>query len=74
MAALAGFRWEDPDPGGEQSMTWYHQAVNDDDAAVRARNRRRILTYNRNDVEATLALREWLDTQGSALASISSLD
>jgi len=65
LAPLAGFEWEDDDPGGEQSMEWHRLAVADPDAAVRDAQRARLLTYNRNDTEATLALREWMDS-GSA--------
>ncbi len=31
VAPLAGFRWEDAEAGGEQSMTWYHDAVHHPD-------------------------------------------
>lgn len=74
VAPLAGFSWEDDDPGGEQSMAWHQLAVRDPDHEVREANRRRILSYNRNDVEATLALREWLDASSGDLPSISDLD
>lgn len=73
LAPLAGFGWEDDDPGGEQSMTWHHHATHDPDPQVRAANQQRILTYNRNDVEATLALRTWLDQRGSELPPIDTL-
>lgn len=74
LARIAGFDWEDDDPGGEQSMEWHRLAVTDPDVDVRARHRQRILTYNRNDVEATLALRNWLEQRGSELPSIDALD
>lgn len=74
LAPFAGFGWEDDDPGGEQSMTWYDHAVNDPEPSTREANRLRILTYNRNDVEATLALRSWLDTQSQYLPSVDGLD
>ena len=60
LARIAGFDWEDDDPGGEQSMEWHRIAVEDPDVLVREQSRQRILAYNRNDTEATLALREWL--------------
>lgn len=62
LARIAGFDWEDDDPGGEQSMEWHRLAVTDPDDSVRAVHRQRILTYNRNDTEATLALRNWFTT------------
>lgn len=74
LAPLAGFSWEDDDPSGEQSMLWHDRAVSDADAESRQVFRRRILAYNRNDVEATLALREWLETEGSSLPAIADLD
>lgn len=74
VAPLAGFRWEDAEAGGEQSMTWYHDAVHHPDPGVRTANRARVLTYNRNDVEATLALRDWLERSGPSLPRISDLD
>lgn len=74
LAPLAGFAWEDDDPGGEQSMTWHHHAAHDADPQVRAANQQRILTYNRNDVEATLTLRNWLDRHSTHLPAIGTLD
>lgn len=73
LARAAGFDWEDDDPGGEQSMEWHRLAVGATEAPVRAANRHRILTYNRNDTEATLALREWLDRHGQDLPSAADL-
>ena len=73
LARAAGFDWEDDDPGGEQSMEWHRLAVGATEAPVRAANRHRILTYNRNDTEATLALREWLDRHGHDLPSAADL-
>ena len=62
IAPLAGFTWRDEDPGGDQSMVWYGRAVNHPDPAVREENRARLLAYNEDDVEATAAIREWLDS------------
>lgn len=51
----ADFHWRDEDPGGLQSRDWLDQARAGDAAAEQ-----RILTYNEDDVRATLAVREWL--------------
>ena len=74
LAPLAGFAWEDEDAGGEQSKCWHDLAVDGHDPDVRESNRHRILTYNRNDVEATLALRNWMQSEGDHLPRIEDLD
>ena len=55
-------------------MIWHDLAVGADDEQVREESRDRLLTYNRNDVEATWALREWLAREGASLPSIADLD
>lgn len=59
-AAGPGFTWRDPDPGGLNSQTWWHQALTDPDPQVRDASRRRVLEYNEDDVRATASLRAWL--------------
>ena len=49
------------------------QAVGAGDAGAAQAARDWLLAYNRNDVEATLALREWLDRAGSSLPSAEDL-
>jgi predicted RecB family nuclease len=68
VAKLLGFAWEEADPSGAESMVWWEAAV-DPDVATRTREqlRERILTYNRDDVRATLHVRDWLDTVGQSL-------
>jgi predicted RecB family nuclease len=67
VAPLAGFSWEVAGPGGDEAMLRYELAAGPGgDPAVRAW----LLGYNRNDTEATRALREWLDQAASASPSI----
>ena len=63
VASLAGFGWEVADPGGEEAMARYeHAAGPEGDADARSW----LVAYNRNDTEATRALRTWLDEAASA--------
>ncbi|ASO17733.1 hypothetical protein AHOG_00290 [Actinoalloteichus hoggarensis] len=60
IAPAAGFSWRDPEAGGENSMRWYRDAVGLDGAPPDDRQRERLLRYNEDDVQATLALRRWM--------------
>lgn len=60
VAPVAGFRWRDPEAGGEASMRWYRDAVGMDGAAPDPAQRGRLLRYNEDDVRATYVLREWM--------------
>jgi predicted RecB family nuclease len=55
VAPLLGFHWVVEDAGGTESMVRYDAAAAGDDTA-----RQWLLDYNRGDVQATLALREWM--------------
>jgi predicted RecB family nuclease len=57
IAPLAGFQWEFDDAGGGESMIKHDLAAHGDEAAQRW-----LLAYNRGDVEATIAVREWMDS------------
>jgi predicted RecB family nuclease len=54
-APLAGFQWEVDEAGGGESMIRHDLATHGDKAAQDW-----LLAYNRGDVEATLAVRDWM--------------
>ncbi|HEX2576404.1 MAG TPA: TM0106 family RecB-like putative nuclease [Aquihabitans sp.] len=60
VAVAAGFQWRDADPSGADSMAWHARAVEPVDDPARDEARRRLLTYNEDDVRATAAVRTWL--------------
>ncbi|MEU6641415.1 TM0106 family RecB-like putative nuclease [Saccharomonospora sp. NPDC046836] len=60
VAPVAGFRWRDPEAGGEASMRWYRDAVGMDGGVPDLTQRERLLRYNEDDVLATRTLREWM--------------
>ncbi|WP_132876869.1 TM0106 family RecB-like putative nuclease [Tamaricihabitans halophyticus] len=62
VAPVAGFAWRDAEAGGENSMRWYRDAVGMDGDSPAAAQRERLLQYNEDDVRATFALREWMDS------------
>jgi predicted RecB family nuclease len=74
---LAGFERTLEESGGEWSMARYIEAIETADGALRAEIMDEILAYNREDLEATWAVMEWLrrlpyhdgETQSAAEAS-----
>lgn len=62
VAPVAGFSWQDPEAGGENSMRWYRDAVGLDGDDPDPAQRERLLTYNADDVRATHALRHWMSS------------
>ncbi|RMB58222.1 TM0106 family RecB-like putative nuclease [Tessaracoccus antarcticus] len=58
----AGFTWRDEEPNGLASQAWYETAVHSPDPDVRAATANRVLEYNEDDVRATLAVRDWLES------------
>ena len=68
VAPGLGFAWRDDDPGGAQSVVWWSHAVDPARSeAERQEWRGRILTYNHDDVRATLHVRDWLEREGPGL-------
>jgi predicted RecB family nuclease len=55
VAPLVGYHWDVEDAGGTESLVRYDAAAAGDESA-----RKWLLDYNRGDVQATLALREWM--------------
>ncbi len=62
IAPSAGFLWRDPQASGENSMRWYRDAVGLHGQRPDFVQRRRLLAYNEDDVQATFAIRRWMDS------------
>lgn len=73
VAGLCGFRWEVADPGGDMATVKFDAAIDQERPEAAEQARRWLLDYNRCDVEATRALREWLDRDASACPSVAGL-
>jgi predicted RecB family nuclease len=74
VASLAGFSWSVADPGGDEAIVRYDSAINTAEPTAASAARQWLLDYNRSDVEATLALRDWLDSSASGAPSVADLD
>ena len=65
IETLTGYERQLEEYGGDWSMAKYIEAIETDDSATRAAIMDEILAYNREDLEATWAVIEWLRGLGS---------
>lgn len=71
FAPLTGFAWRDQQAGGDQALVWWEHATDPSlSADEQATWRTRLLTYNEDDVRATLHVRNWLHENREQLPSI----
>jgi len=59
IAHYIGYQWSDPHAGGAESVVWFNEWITKKDEAVL----KKLLTYNEDDVRATLLVKEWLELQ-----------
>lgn len=59
VAGYIGYKWDDPEAGGAESVVWYNEWLDKKDDKIL----KKILKYNEDDVRATLAVKEWLEQQ-----------
>ncbi len=59
VARYVGFHWQAEDAGGAESIVWFNQWLEKGDQKII----QKILDYNKDDVTATLIVKEWLEKQ-----------
>ena len=59
VARFIGFQWQAEDAGGAESVVWYNQWKDSGDKKIL----QKILDYNKDDVVATMVVKEWLEKQ-----------
>ena len=60
VAGYIGYKWDDPEAGGAESVVWYNEWLETKDSNIL----KKILKYNEDDVRATMAIKKWLEQQG----------
>jgi len=77
VGKIAGAKWEEG-ANGALSTAWFDAWTRSTDPAERESLKKQLLEYNKNDVEATLILRDWINDGLSAnppkIVSITTLD
>jgi predicted RecB family nuclease len=77
VGKIAGAKWEEG-ANGALSTAWFDTWTRSTDPAERESLKNQLLEYNKNDVEATLILRDWINDGLSAsppkIVSITTLD
>ena len=66
VAGYLGYKWDDSQAGGAESVVWYNDWLDKQDLPDRQAGNaimKKILKYNEDDVRATLLIKEWLATQ-----------
>lgn len=81
IAKYVRHAWSGDGVDGALSIVWYKEALEHPDPDFRKQRREELLTYNRQDNEATLKIREWItelsETQrrpGEKLPNVADLD
>ncbi|PIR41846.1 MAG: hypothetical protein COV30_01490 [Candidatus Yanofskybacteria bacterium CG10_big_fil_rev_8_21_14_0_10_37_15] len=59
VAGYVGYKWNDPEAGGAESVVWYDDWLKKKDSNIM----NKILRYNEDDVQATLKIKIWLESQ-----------
>ena len=77
VGKIAGAKWEEG-ANGALSTVWFDTWIRSTDPAERESLKNQLLEYNKNDVEATLIIRDWINDGLSSnppkIVSITSLD
>lgn len=66
VAGYLGYKWDDPEAGGAESVVWYNNWLDKKDLPDRQAGSaimKKIIKYNEDDVRATLLIKEWLEQQ-----------
>ena len=59
VAGYIGYKWDNAEAGGAESIVWYNDWVETGDNAIK----KKLLRYNEDDVRATQLIKEWLMEQ-----------